>query len=166
MNSLDIKVHNNYSGSIKDLENEIDISESKWNFIFKTLSGKAETIYFNGRRINYRDNEIDKTIAALSNEVFIDEGTDHFELLFRLNPLDLSFNRNMVSKLWSYFEYPSFIFLNDKAEEGILVETCETQVYYDIMIKIIRGVTILYRSIEQDVLWIKSDQSVSDLFGK
>lgn len=157
MNDLDIKIHENQVISIKDLSHDLDISESKWNFIFAYLLKEIEVIYFRGHRSQFIDDDFYETINYLSEEILVDKGYDHFSLLFRLKPTNLVFNRTLLSKLWTYYEYPALIFLKDKAEEQNLSTSVESDGYYDDYISLVDGICIVYQSFELNVLWIKGD---------
>ena len=142
---------------VKD-EVDIDISHSKWNFIFNSTYFKNFAIYFIGWRLDFiYEIEIKKNLDNLINElavqVFIDS-EDHSKLLFKVNSLD----RKVLKKLWQFYEYPSIFFLEDTFDEIKLVNAFNNN-SRNILTQ--NGFCHLYKiDPETDTLWIEKSFDV------
>ena len=147
MTPLDIKVYNENFVSIKDLSSDLNISHTKWSKLFELLTKVFEGFYFLGSRIWSTSDEYDQTLDYLSDEILIDQGKEHSKILFRLKDSSLMYNRKLASHMWDYYEYPSIIFLGSRENEQILT----------------KEIVVIYRSFEQDVLWIKSNVDVAEI---
>ena len=73
------------------------------------------------------------------------------------------YNRRLVSQMWDYYEYPCFIFLGDKNNEQALIQKNGSNLFYDSAIENIEDVVIMYRSFEQNVLWIKGNITIKEI---
>jgi hypothetical protein len=161
MNDLELTRYDNEKLSKKDLTNDINISQTKWNFIFKSLTGSK--IYFWGHRHNYIDDEFENNINFLSDEILISEGKNHGHLLFfRLKLVDLNYNRNLLAKIWSYFENPAIMFLKNIDEENILVRSLKQRQFFEDLLDIVDDIAIIHLGMEFNVLWILGNQSLDD----
>jgi len=163
MTPLDIKIHNENFVSIKDLSGDLNISDSKWNNLFELLIKVFEGFYFVGNRIWSNIDEYDQTLGYLSEEILIDQGEDYSEILFRLKDSSLIYNRRLASRMWDYYEYPSFVFLGSKENEQILTQGYRSKLLHDDMIERMEEIIVLYRSFEQNVLWIKGDINLTEI---
>jgi hypothetical protein len=155
MSSLDFKVHRTNFVSIKDMTHDLDISEGKWDVIFDALVEKAESIYFYGTRRWVEGADFEDLALSLGEECMIDEGVDHWRLLFRLKPIATMFHRKSLAKLWPCYEYPSIVFLQNKNEEMRLVSMLLGERYFSDIVKVIDGVVFAHQSFEPNVLWIE-----------
>ena len=161
MMSLDIKKHTDYIWSIKDLNHDLDISESKWDFVFNHFFESSEAVYFDGARINFMDDDFLKTVSYVSEEILFDDPDEHFRILLRVKSANLILNRNLLSKLWIYYEQPAIFFLDDTSVECSYVK-CYGENYSTIKcLNKIKGYRMLYSLAEQDVLWIRSNEVIT-----
>jgi len=163
MTPLDIKVYNENFVSIKDLSSDLNISHTKWSKLFELLTKVFEGFYFLGSRIWSTSDEYDQTLDYLSDEILIDQGKEHSKILFRLKDSSLMYNRKLASHMWDYYEYPSIIFLGSRENEQILTKGYKNKLFHDDMIERIEEIVVIYRSFEQDVLWIKSNVDVAEI---
>jgi len=153
MRGLYVYTHDETSIAIEDLQNDLNISENKWNFIFDFLLKQSDAVYFKGFRFYFKDEDFTSTINYVADEILAYDGKDYFGLLFRLKPSSLIYNRNLVSKLWEYYEYPTLIFLKDQLEENDLIDAFNNGM---VITEDLESVYIIYRSFQQNVLWVKS----------
>jgi hypothetical protein len=167
MNSLNIKIYNTNLVSIKDLSKDVDISDFKWNIFFEKFVTLYDAFYFLGSRAWLKPDGFDVTLQHLSESVFLDEGKDHDRVFFQLKSSSLMYNRRMLSKVWLYYEYPSVIFLGDREDEQYLIDMIRSNNLglSDIIVSNIPNTTIMYRSFEQDVLWMIANLNLKELFG-
>jgi len=156
MSSLDIKQHQLNLVSIKDLDHDVDISESKWNNMFDTLTMDCEAFYFYSSRLNFMDDEYQPLLTSLADETLIDDNGSYWRVLCRLKPIALMFNRKQLAKLWQYYEHPALIVLKHERDEVTLVAKCKTKCHYDEIINAIDGSAVMYQGMELDVVWIKT----------
>jgi len=163
MISLDIKVYDKNFVSIKDLSNDLNISDAKWNRLFELLTKVFKGFYFFGNRIWTNSDELDQTLDYLSEEILIDQNKDHSKILFHVKESFLIYNRKLVSQVWDYYEYPCFIFLGENENEQILIQEFKNNLFYDDIVEKAEDIIIMYRSFEPDVLWIKSDINVAEI---
>ena len=163
MTPLDIKIYNENFVSIKDLSGDLNISDAKWNKFFELLTKVFEGFYFLGNRIWSNIDEYDQTLAYLSEKILIDQGKEHSEILFRLKDSSLIYNRRFASRMWDYYEYPSFVFLGSKENEQILTQGYRNKLFHDDVIERLEEIIVIYRSFEQNVLWIKGDINLAEI---
>jgi hypothetical protein len=156
MDGINLKTHNDRKVSIKDLLNNINLSQFKWDFLFNSLFEISDAVYFGGQRLYFKNQEFDETISFLSEKILYQ---DNFTILFKLNASGIVVSRNLVSKLWLYYEYPAIFFLKDNNYESELVILYKgNNTYESIIAKTSANLLVLYQSFEQDVLWIQSNQ--------
>jgi hypothetical protein len=162
MNDLDLVKYGDWKLSIKDLTNDIDISQTKWNFIFKSLTDSE--IYFWGHRHNYIDDEFEQNINFLSDEILISEDKSHTLLLFfRLKHIDINYNRNLIAKVWSYFENPALMFLKSITEQDILVRSLKQKLLFEDLLDTVDDIAIIHLGMEFNVLWILGNQELGEV---
>jgi len=46
MKNLDVKIHNNFEISIRDLANDLDISNKKWDDFISLISNSSQCVFF------------------------------------------------------------------------------------------------------------------------
>jgi hypothetical protein len=163
MTSLDVKIYNSNFASIKDLSKDINIGDVQWNSLFEILTKLFDNIYFEGARIWSKVEEFDQTLNYLSEQVLIDTRKNHSKILFRLKNSSILYNRKLASQIWDYYEYPCFIFLGDVNNEQKLIQACEVKPLNDDIIESVEDIVIMYRSFEQNVLWIKSNLDIKEI---
>ncbi len=160
--NLEAFVYNENRISIKDLSSDLDIGDSKWNFLFDLILKTTHTFYFFGERLEYSDNNHRQSIEFLS-ETDIDNIEDHYNVFFKLRPAGLIINRKRLSKLWSYYEYPAIIFLGCHIEEKELRQFFDTKITYEKIVGSIEKVYLIHRNFEPDVLWIEKSWDMPDM---
>lgn len=158
--TLEIQIHSANLISIKDLSGDIDIRDLKWSFIFDFLTNKQIKTFFNGHRIW---NAVDKNLVdsidlvALRSPIIKDDLSIVF---FEIDAKSFSFFRNRISILWSYYEYPAIIFLENEYDQNELESICSNSYYVNELIVKIPNLYCIYQSFELDVLWITSGNSL------
>ena len=158
---MEIKNHQNGLISIKD-NGDVNISHSKWDFIFLDPVLNDCKVYFIGWRLDFIykneiNNNLESLIENLSFEVFIDKD-NHMKLFLKTRELD----RNILSVLWQFYEYPSLIFLKKDSDEVKLIKEFETKTT---KMKLPSGFCHLYKmDPESDVIWI--DRSNDFIFSE
>lgn len=153
----EIKIHDNATASIKDLSKDLDISDIYWNNLFKSLTALFDNVYFLGFRCWVREEDLDKTIEYLSEEILVDKGNGHADILFRLKISCLMRNRRLVSKMWDYYEFPGFVFLGDSEDEDRLLWAYKNHMFAKEIAEQVDNILIMHREAEFDVLWIHSN---------
>jgi hypothetical protein len=112
VNNLEVYIYNENRISIKDIAEDINISNSQWDFVFDFILDRTVSFYFLGERLDYSDGNLEKCLKLLSEKDLID--TDDYQLVFfKLKSANLLISRKLLSQLWSYYEYPEIIFLVD-----------------------------------------------------
>jgi hypothetical protein len=159
--SLDIKKHTDYVWSIKDLTHDLNISEKKWDLIFNHFVENSEVAYFGGARTNFMDDDFLKTVEYVSEEVLFDDVDEHFKILFRIKPANLILDRNLLSKVWAYYEQPAIYFFDDRRIEASFSECYKKNYFVVKCLGNIKQYQMLYCMAEQDVLWISSNQDIN-----
>jgi len=48
MKTLDVNIHNDFEISIRDLTNDLDISDKKWNSLINLISENSQCVFFYG----------------------------------------------------------------------------------------------------------------------
>jgi len=158
MKNLDVKIHNNFEISIRDLANDLDISNKKWDDVISLISDNSKCIFFYGIRLNYND-DLENTIGYLADEILIG-GDGEFSIIF-LKIKDANIiSRGLLSKLWNQYDNPSLVFLENIADKNLLVNTIKLSRYYNALLNTVKGLSILSQGFEQDVLWLRSNNQV------
>src|SRR5690606_7222109 len=109
---LDVNYHNENLISIRKEYGDLNIADKQWDSIFDYCA-RFEEIYFMGRRSYDFDKQLEINIASHLNEIFA-SNSNYFEVFAKVNEDSILINRNGVSKLWMYYEFPSFIFCKRK----------------------------------------------------
>jgi hypothetical protein len=147
--------------SIKDLDDDLDISDSKWDFIFEYLLKEATIVYFEGFRLWVEDNDFMKNVDYLSDGILLDKNS-HSVLLFKLKPSSILLNRSLLNKMWEYYEYPMLIFLKDGTQESKLIELSnQLPLAKDKITESLNGVFTVRRAGQPDVLWLERSIDLS-----
>ena len=147
--------------NIQDLDSDLDISDSKWNFVFEYLLKEAHTVYFEGFRLWVKDNDFLKNVDYLSDEILLDKSS-HNVLLFRLKSSSILLNRSLLSKMWEYYEYPMLIFLKDDAHERKLIEISnQLPLAKDKITESLKEVFTARRAGQPDVLWLERSKDLT-----
>ena len=154
--NTDLKVHGDGSFSIKDFDGDIEISGHKWDYMFVIFNKLFDNVYFYGNRRWGSANELEQILSYLVDEVLINEGINHFNILFKIKESFVYDNRKLLSILWQHYEFPSFIFLADKKNQSILVDLYKKNVALTSIINNLDDALMIYRHIELDVLWFKT----------
>ncbi|MDB5114775.1 MAG: hypothetical protein JWQ79_267 [Mucilaginibacter sp.] len=164
MNDLSIHVHNKQFVSVKD-HHEINISESKWNFIFEFLLKNGQVVYFLGHRYNYMDDEFEKTVFYLREEVLWSVDDPPIHLFFRVKDAAFLSNRNLLAKMWSYYEFPVLIFSNQKSKQDLLTAMIENRDYPEQIMSSIDGLIMVFPPHSfSDFLYIRTSADMPNLF--
>ncbi len=162
LNNLEVIVYNENLVSIKDTLEDIDISKSKWDFVFDFLLDRTSDFYFLGEKLEYLDSQMKDSLSILSERtIFIDE--DYQQVYFKLKAANLIVSRNLLFRLWSYYELPAIIFLVEKKDEKSLSQLVAKQVTYTEFAVSIPGLYIVHRNFEPNVLWIANGVGVQSM---
>ena len=157
---LDLFVHKNML-TIQDLNSDLDIGDSKWDFIFEYLLKEAHIVYFEGFRLWVEDNDFLKNVDYLSDGTLLDKN-DHNVLLFKLKPSFVLLNRSLLNKMWEYYEYPMLIFLKDDTQEGRLIELSnQLPLAKEKITESLKEVLIARRAGQPDVLWVEKSKDMT-----
>jgi hypothetical protein len=162
MEYIDVKVYGDHFASIKDSSKDLNISDIQWNGLFELLNKLFDNVYFKGSRIWSERDEFDQTLSYLSEQIFI-RVKDDSEILFRLKNSSIQSNRRLVAQMWEWYEYPCFIFLGDRPSEDLLIKSYEDNRFANDIVENLEDVLVLYRSFEQNVLWIKSSFNIKKI---
>ncbi|HVW97196.1 MAG TPA: hypothetical protein VHA56_14590 [Mucilaginibacter sp.] len=166
--NTDLKVHGEGNFSIRDFDGDIDIGAHKWDHLFSVFNKIFGDVYFYGVRRWAAEKELEQTLSYLIKDKLIDEGKSHFNILFKIKEGFIYDSRKLVSTLWRYYEYPSFIFLADKENQSVLVDLYTKNVFFENILTQLNDALIIYRHVELDVLWFKTNinnPAVHSLFG-
>lgn len=149
MNSkIEFKTHNDNLISMRDMEGDIDIANSKWDTLFSKCSDVSENIYFKGVRAYYESEKINALLKNYSNSIISDIS------FAEITPSRFLISRKGFSNLWQHYEYPFLFFVGkgvqDKNFEQIFINGW---VIEDVM-KSLTSSLVIYRSFEQDVIWM------------
>lgn len=159
--SLEVYIYGINSASIRDLNGDLDIANSKWNFLFDFLIYQSRNFYFLGERLEYRDDNFESLVRDLSDRL-ININFEDRKVLFKLKPASLEISRSRLSSLFMYFEYPAIIF-GTEIDESELFQLYMQPVSYDELIGAVGDASILHRNFESNVLWIKVSPKTPDI---
>jgi hypothetical protein len=147
--------------NIQDLNSDLDISDSKWDFIFEYLLKEAPIVYFEGFRLWVEDNDFVKNVDYLSDGILLDKNS-HSVLLLKLKPSSILLNRSLLNKMWEYYEYPMLIFLKDDTQENKLIELSnQLPLAKDKITESLKEVFTAHRAGQPDVLWLERSKELT-----
>lgn len=161
MTELELIVYSDSFLSIRDNEGDLLLHDLKWNFLFSYLNSNSDFVYFKGGRLWVDDDDFDATVKGLAENIIL-EDKDSFNIFLKLKPVDWQFNRNLVSKLWEYYEFPSLIFITSQNESD-MVDLIKGKFFVEDVIKGIDEIVVLSRQMELNVLWINGNLTETDL---
>lgn len=154
--SDNIKFHNANLLSFKTEDNINDTALSKLFSFFLQDSG---LFFFSGIKQEIFDDKLLNYLKLISlNELKNDVNTSR--VIIEIKPSNIIINRGLMSTIWSYYEYPALIFLQDGKYKEQLEDLFYKRVTYDELCKIIDYICILYKSFEENVLWIQKGDSM------
>lgn len=157
---LDLFVHKNML-TIQDMDSDLDIGDSKWDFVFEYLLKEAHMVYFEGFRLWVEDNDFLKNVDYLSDDILLDKN-NHNILLFKLKPSFVLLNRSLLNEMWEYYEYPMLVFLKDDTQENKLIELSnQLPLAKDKITESLNEVLIARRAGQPDVLWLEKSKDMT-----
>jgi hypothetical protein len=151
--ALEVHVYNSNRISIKDLQSDLTIEDSKWNLIFNFALQNSQNSYFLGERVEYPSKNLSDIIDELA-EMELLYGNDSDKVLFRIKPTYLLINRKRLADIWLRYEYPAIIFLGENATEDDLVLRCNANNTYEEIVGFFDKIYLFHRNFETNVLWI------------
>lgn len=157
---FDIRIHNTKEASILDRSGDITISDSRWDNLFTLLLKLFESVYFHGERKWSDDSDFINTLNYLSSEILWQQ-KNYRNVLFRVNESSMNYNRRLVSSMWEFYAYPSFVFLGDRTDESILANCYEKKMTHESILQTIDNCVILVRVAELNVLWIRTNCDIN-----
>ena len=136
--------------SIKDLSSDIDIADTKWNFIFDQ---NKKLIFFNGFRLLVDlDDAFLRLINTYASSNLVVKDNYH-NVFMRVEGANILV-RSGIAELWNAYEYPSFIFLDNENQIDEVSEMCINKFPAEQITDRFKDITIAYKSFEQNVLWV------------
>lgn len=141
---------------MRDMEGDIvDIANSKWDTLFIKCSNISESIYFKGVRAYYESEEISAVLKKYSNSIFSDTSFG------KITASSLLISRNGFSNLWEHYEYPFLFFVGNAVQQKILEQKFKNNWVIEDIMKSLTSSLVIYRSFEQDVIWVmKTDDLI------
>ncbi|WP_199142070.1 hypothetical protein, partial [Pedobacter sp. ASV12] len=146
-NNMDLVLHNRGVISIKDIDGDLNISQPKWDFLINLLIDYSECTFFSGLRLNYDDN-IEKNIDYLAEEILINKDEDFEMVLLKINERNIRIHRGLLECVWKQYQNPYIIFLNNSNNVDILVNTIREKRFYNDFLRAIEGLCIIYQEYE------------------
>jgi hypothetical protein len=160
MRGLDLIIHTESKVSIKDTTHSIDVSESKWDPLFEFLLNVTDSVYFYGLRVIVVDDELLKDVDFAAEEVFVNE--NYNRILFRVKHANM-LNRGLLRNIWLCYDTAVLVFLVDKSDEDTFLEANYKNKLIKNCFTHIEGYFTVYQGMEDDVLWVNSDQNFSSI---
>jgi hypothetical protein len=152
MKNFDIINYNSNFCSIKDIDSDIDIRNSKWDGFFDLIEN-FNFIYFHGERCLGYNKDLNGVIAKLFKT--IEALADNFYILVQVDNCTLAAPRNDLSILWDSYEFSALIFSQEPLDEEVLRLEFRNKISFDRLLTEFPKILLFYRSFESDVLWIK-----------
>jgi len=151
--------------SILDPNNDLDLSQRKWDQLLDYFVERSQAIYFCGSRINYLDDDIIKNVGYLCEVELINEEFER--ILIRVKPANVVLNRNLLRNVWNVYERPSLIFSEYKENEDVIKNVLSQRMYFPGLFQQVDGLCLFYQDMQPNVLWLQSNKNistVSDIF--
>jgi len=161
-NNLEAYLYNPNRLSIKNVVGEIDLSDSKWDFLFDYVLKTTKNFYFLGDRLEYSDYKLNNCISFLS-ESNIRGDRDYYKVFFKLRPANLIVNRKRLSELWSYYEYPAIIFIEKDIETSQLMWLFDSNVTYEEMVGTVSKMYLFHKNFEYNVIWVEQSSDLPEI---
>lgn len=157
---FDTKIHNDNLMSFQNIGSDIKLNSTELDFIFNSLLKNTVAVYMHGFRLNFKDNNLDNYVKSISTEIYFNRN-NFTNIFFDVNWANLFINRNLLSFIWEYFEYPALFFLRNKDDESTLVDLCYKNIKINEICEKISGLYVLYKSFEMNVIWINKSSDGS-----
>jgi hypothetical protein len=142
--------------SIKDLSSDIDIRDTKWDFLFDQ---NKKLIFFNGfRLLGDLDDAFLRLINTYASSNLVVKDNYH-NIFMRIDGANILV-RSGIAELWNSYEYPSFIFLDNENEIDDVSEMCINKFPSEQITERFKDITIVYKSFEQNVLWVSGINNI------
>ncbi len=161
-NNLDVAIYNRNHLSIKDLDNELDIGNSKWDFIFDFILANSENFYFLGMRLEYFDHDLINLVDDLC-ELPISIDKKYFCILIKIKAANLEINRKRLSNLWVRYEYPAIVFRVNSYAETELIRLFNNRATFEEIIGSIENAYLIHKDVEQNVLWVRKSDNAPEM---
>ncbi|MGX5687422.1 hypothetical protein [Arcticibacter tournemirensis] len=159
MSSLELVVHREDYISIKDYENKLDIKDRKWDKFLSPITALCSNVYFEGYRLNYFPDDYYDLLELLTEDVLlVKDGC--MQLFVKVKDAYIFIGRGSLASVWDWYEYSALFFLKNSDEEKKLLDLIERKVSITQIARIVSGLYILYKGIEQNVLWLECSYDV------
>lgn len=153
--NLEIHKHKENFFSIKDLNNDINLSDFKWQFIFDLLMEDTVVVYFRGVDLNYDDGELYANIDFLKDDYSFFTNRERKEICFRVKMASVVLNRGLLATVWNYYWSAGLYFLSEKETENSFVNLLKNRASNANILEEILGVKTIYMGVERDVIWME-----------
>ncbi|RKS97846.1 hypothetical protein [Chryseobacterium defluvii] len=154
-NSLDLFKYNNELISIKDMNNDLEISQAKWNDIFEYFLTQTSHVYFLGFKRWIENDNLMNTINFISEKILVNIGNDNRIILCKLKSNILIMDRTLINRMFYYYEYPTLIFIKDINQEEALIKYAEKLPLGDTPLTDLPYLFTASRESQLDVLWLR-----------
>jgi hypothetical protein len=153
---IEVKKHSTCFTSFKDKDSDfINLADVKWDFLFHDLINEYQYVSIHCFRLESDLSVEEKKFVKsyLDSEALV-EG-DLFSFFSDLNKGAVELSRNGLAEIWNLYEYPALFFLNERDKLKDLREACSKNESIEVIQQKINGLTVLYKSFERDVLWLR-----------
>lgn len=161
MNSLlDIRTHNENLLSIKDTTTSLELTSRKLDRLFEQFISHAESVYFIGLRPSYDSKEVNQLLNTYSCSI-LEQGSNNIDPFRKIIPSCLLAPRNGFNTIWELYEYPFLFFVGKGNSEQTAIESLRNMQTLENTLPIINNTIVVYRSFEQDVIWIQKSNDIA-----
>ncbi|MCW1961282.1 hypothetical protein [Chryseobacterium viscerum] len=157
--SLDLFRYNEDIISIKDMENDLEIKQIKWDDIFKYFSINTSYVYFLGFKRWVENDNLMNTINFISDKILVSIGDDNRIILCKLK-IDTLINRELINRMFHYYEFPTLIFIKNIEQEAEIVKYTQRLPLGNIPLTNLPYLYTASRESQPDVLWLRKSQDM------
>jgi len=101
---------------ITDMEQDLDISHSKWDFVFEFLKQNGRLAYFDGYRLDHNDDDYIKELIESSSESVLYNYHRVHHVFLKLKDSTLTNHRRVLTELWDCYDRPRVFFFQEEQE--------------------------------------------------
>ncbi|REC59079.1 hypothetical protein DRF65_27865 [Chryseobacterium pennae] len=157
--SLDLFRYNEEMISIKDMENDLNISQMKWDDIFKYFLINTSYVYFLGFKRWIEDENFINTMNSISDRILVNIGNDSRIILCKLKVSTL-INRSLLNRMFYYYEFPTLVFIKNIEQEQEIINYTEKLPLGDIPLTNLSYLYIVSKESQPDVLWLRKSSNM------
>ena len=130
------------------------IGAFQWDNLFNYLMSNTQKFYFLGYKLDFRPNDFDSNLTLLPSNGY-DQKHEMNVIMFKINDAQIQLNRALLSSVFSNYEFPALLFSKHNLPTTDIINHYPAEMDVNMISRVfLRDGYLLYRSIEENVLWL------------